>query len=185
MASGYVLGTSAMVAAEAENPHGIDKAAQSTDDYLDYLGPARKASRRRAKKERQAESAPGEPHEQTDSERGIKRYELNDQWAHAGMVEAGGFVYTSYCVGNTGQPIEDQVNGAFDHLQGRLERIGLTLSNVIHFTALFHDINDIPVMEKVVKERFPGEYPARKSVQTKFGGEGILFQLDAVAYREP
>ena len=51
MASGYVLDTSAMVAAEAENPHGIDGAAQSTDDYLDYLGPARKDRVRRGRKD--------------------------------------------------------------------------------------------------------------------------------------
>lgn len=42
-------------------------------------------------------------------------------------------------------------------------------------------------MEKVIKERFNGQYPARKSIQTEFahrgGQEGLHFQLDAVAYR--
>lgn len=41
-------------------------------------------------------------------------------------------------------------------------------------------------MEKVIKERFNGKYPVRKSIQTKFahvGGEsGLQFQADAVAY---
>lgn len=41
-------------------------------------------------------------------------------------------------------------------------------------------------MEKVIKERFNGKYPVRKSIQTEFahtGGQGgLLFQADAVAY---
>ena len=39
---------------------------------------------------------------------------------------------------------------------------------------------------KVIKERFNGKYPVRKSIQTEFahiGGEkGLKFQADAVAY---
>jgi hypothetical protein len=52
---------------------------------------------------------------------------------------------------------------------------------------MFRDIWNIPVMEKVIKERFAGKYPARKSIQTEFahrgGQEGLLFQLDAVAFK--
>ena len=51
---------------------------------------------------------------------------------------------------------------------------------------LFRDVCNIPTMEKVIKERFKGRYPARKSIQTDFahvGGEnGLQFQADAVAY---
>jgi hypothetical protein len=43
-------------------------------------------------------------------------------------------------------------------------------------------------MEKVFKERFNGKYPARKSIQTEFahvgGQEGLLFQLDAIAFKD-
>ena len=48
------------------------------------------------------------------------------------------------------------------------------------------DVWNIPVMEKVIKERFNGKYPARKSIQTNFahvgGPDGLQFQADAVAY---
>jgi Putative translation initiation inhibitor, yjgF family len=64
-----------------------------------------------------------------------------------------------------------------------LSSIGLTLESVVKFDALFKNIRDIPVMENVIKERFNGKYPARKSIQTEFGGDGILFQLDAIAYK--
>ena len=114
----------------------------------------------------------------------IKRHEVNDNWAHSGMVEAGGFVYTSYCVGNVEGTAEEQINGAFDHLAARLESIGLTLESVLKFDAMFKNIWDIPIMERVIKERFNGKYPARKSIQTEFAHDGLLFQLEAVAYRK-
>ena len=85
-----------------------------------------------------------------------------------------------------GIPIEQQVNGAFDEMEKRLALVGLTFENVVQMDCLFRDIWDIPVMEKVIKERFGGKYPVRKSIQTEFahiGGEnGLKFQADAVAY---
>jgi enamine deaminase RidA (YjgF/YER057c/UK114 family) len=68
-----------------------------------------------------------------------------------------------------------------------LESIGLTLESVVKLDCLFRDVWNIPVMEKVFKERFNGKYLARKSIQTEFaadgGQEGLLFQLDAIAYK--
>lgn len=117
----------------------------------------------------------------------IIRHEVNEVWAHTGVIEAGDFVFTSYCVGNVGQAIEAQINGAFDHLTERLATVGLTLESVVKMDCLFRDIWDIPIMEKVIKERFKGKYPVRKSIQTEFahsgGPDGLKFQLDAIAYR--
>ncbi len=117
----------------------------------------------------------------------IIRYDVHEEWAHSGIIEAGGFVFVGYCVGNIGQSIENQITGALDHLCKRLEMAGLTLEAVVKIDALFRDIWDIPVMEKVFKERFNGIYPVRKSIQTNFahigGSEGLLFQLDAIAYK--
>ena len=118
---------------------------------------------------------------------GIIRHDINENWAHSGMIEAGDFVFVGYCVGNIGRPIEEQINGAFNHLTSRLKTIGLTLESVVKMDAMFRDIWDIPVMEKVIKERFNGKYPVRKSIQTEFahigGPEGLKFQLDAIAYK--
>lgn len=115
----------------------------------------------------------------------IIRSDVNPDWAHAGVVEVGDLVFISYCVGNIGEPIKEQVHGALDHLERRLASIGLTLDAVTKVDCLFRDIWQIPVMEKVFKERFKGQYPARKSIQTAFahkgGDEGLLFQLDAIA----
>ena len=116
----------------------------------------------------------------------IERYDVHEEWAHSGIVKAGDFYYLSYCVGNIGGTVEQQINGAFDQMEQRLASVGLTLENVVQMDCLFRDVWNIPVMEKVIKERFHGHYPARKSIQTNFahvGGEsGLLFQADAVAY---
>lgn len=117
----------------------------------------------------------------------INRRDINEEWAHAGIVEFGDLIFISYCVGNIGKPIEDQINGAIDHLEERLQSIGQSLVSVVKIDCLFRDIWNIPVLEKVLKERFDGNYPARKSIQTEFahrgGEEGLLFQLDAICAR--
>lgn len=118
----------------------------------------------------------------------IERYEINEQWAHSGIVKAGDFCFLSYCVGNIGGSIEEQINGAFDNMEERLAMVGLTLENVVQMDCLFRDVYNIPTMEKVIKERFKGNYPARKSIETNFahvgGSDGLHFQVDAVAYCE-
>ena len=119
--------------------------------------------------------------------REIVRSDVNEEWVHSGIVEAGNFAFISYCVGNIGGPIEKEINGAFDQLNKRLESIDLTLESVVKIDCLFRDIWNIPILEKVIEERFNGKYPARKSIQTEFahrGGEdGLQFQLDAIAFK--
>lgn len=118
----------------------------------------------------------------------IERYDVNEEWAHSGIVKAGELYFINYCVGNVGQSVEAQINGAFDEMERRLKMVGLTLENVVQMDCLFRDVWNIPIMEKVIKERFGGKYPARKSIQTEFahaGGEnGLQFQVDGIAYSE-
>ncbi|MBO4927420.1 MAG: RidA family protein [Clostridiales bacterium] len=118
----------------------------------------------------------------------IERFDVNEQWMHSGIVQAGDFFFLNYCAGNPGGTIEEQINGAFDEMERRLGLVGLTLANVVHMDCLFRDVYNIPVMEGIIKERFKGNYPARKSIETNFahvgGKEGLHFQVDGVAYRE-
>ena len=117
---------------------------------------------------------------------GIERFDVSEEWAHSGIIKAGDFYFLSYCVGNIGQPVEAQINGAIDQMEQRLQMVGLTLDNVVQMDCLFRDVWNIPIMEKVIKERFNGKYPVRKSIQTEFahvgGKDGLQFQLDGVAY---
>ena len=116
----------------------------------------------------------------------IIRKDVCEQWAHSGIIKAGDYYYLSYCAGNVGGTIEEQINGAFNQMEERLKMFDLTLENVVQMDCLFRDVWNIPVMEKIIKERFNGKYPVRKSIQTEFahvgGPEGLLFQVDGVAY---
>lgn len=116
----------------------------------------------------------------------IIRRDVNEEWAHTGIMKAGEIFFLNYCVGNVGGTIEQQIHGAFDEMEKRLALFDLTLENVVQMDCLFRDVWNIPIMEKVIKERFNGKYPVRKSIQTEFahvGGEnGLLFQADAIAY---
>lgn len=114
----------------------------------------------------------------------IARFDINEEWVHAGIIQAGDFCFLGYCAGDASGPVEKEINGAFDHMEYRLSLVGLTLEHVVQMDCLFRDIFDIPVMEKVIKERFHGKYPVRKSIQTVFAdstGER-RFQVDAIAY---
>ena len=116
----------------------------------------------------------------------IVRKDVNEEWAHSGIIKAGDYCFLNYCVGNVGGTVEKQINGAFDEMEKRLALFDLTLENVVQMDCLFRDVWNIPIMEKIIKERFNGKYPVRKSIQTEFahvGGEnGLQFQADAIAY---
>ena len=118
----------------------------------------------------------------------IVRTNVNEEYAYSEIVEAGDFVFLSFCVGNVGASIEAQVHGALDDMEKRLAIINLTLSNVVKLDVLLKDAWNIPIMEKVFKERFDGIYPARKTIQTEFahmgGPEGLHVQIDAIAYKK-
>ena len=114
----------------------------------------------------------------------INRIEIDDFWADSTIVEAGNYIYTSYCMRNEGQSIENQINGAFDVLEERLKKVGLTLDSVVQIDCLFANIQDLNFLPAVIKQRFNGNYPARKAYETKFIREEILFQIDAVAFKE-
>ncbi|MCL2372399.1 MAG: RidA family protein [Defluviitaleaceae bacterium] len=123
---------------------------------------------------------------------GIKRYSLDEdnasRCAYSEVVEAGDFVFLSFCVGNVGQGVEAQVHGALNDMEARLAKVGLTLEAVVKVDVMMRDPWNIPTMEKVFKQRFNGVYPARKTIATEFannGGEGGLqVQIDATAYRK-
>ncbi|HML67248.1 MAG TPA: RidA family protein [Clostridia bacterium] len=115
--------------------------------------------------------------------REIRRTEISDEWAHSGIVEAGDYIFISYCIGNEGQPIENQIHGAFDVLSERLETVGLTLASVVKMDCLFKDIAGLSYLGEIIKQRFGGTYPSRKAFETKFVREGIHFQVDAIAFR--
>ena len=104
----------------------------------------------------------------------IKRVEVDEFWADSTVIEAGDYVFA----------IEEQINGAIDVLEVRLNMVGLTLESVVKMDCLFKDIEDLNALPAVLKERFAGKYPTRKAYTSDFIREGIRFQIDAIAYKK-
>lgn len=113
----------------------------------------------------------------------IRRVETDEFWADSTVIEAGDYVFVGYCMSGEGKPIADQINGAIDVLEKRLAMVGLTLDSVVKMDCLFKDISDLNYLSDVLKDRFKGKYPARKAFSSQFIREGILFQIDAIAYK--
>jgi 2-iminobutanoate/2-iminopropanoate deaminase len=116
----------------------------------------------------------------------IIRKGINEEYSLSGVVKAGNLVFLSFCVGNVGKSVEEQVGGALDDMERRLKLVGLSLEHVVQVNVLLRDAWNIPIMEKVFKARFKGQYPARKTIQTEFahkgGLEGLQVQIDGIAY---
>ncbi|WP_438497781.1 RidA family protein [Paenibacillus sp. IHBB 3054] len=116
----------------------------------------------------------------------IVRLDVNEEYAYSGIVEAGDFIFLSFCVGNVGGSAAEQVEGALNDMSQRLQQVNLQLDAVVKVDILLRDVWDIPVMEEVFKRRFKGKYPARKTISTEFahvgGPDGLKVQIDAVAY---
>lgn len=112
----------------------------------------------------------------------IIRRDVNEEWAHAGIVRAGDYCFLGYCAGAVGGTVGEQIEAAFDQMEQRLALFGLTLEDVVQMDCLFRDVWNIPVMEEIIKKRFHGRYPVRKSIQTEFAHDTLQFQVDGIAY---
>ena len=84
---------------------------------------------------------------------------------------------------NEGQSIEAQICGAFDVLKSRLAIAGLEMDSVVKMDCLFKNISDLNYLPDIIKKYFNGKYPARKAYTTDFIRDGILFQIDAIAFK--
>lgn len=112
------------------------------------------------------------------------RTDVNEMNAYSGIVEAGDFVFLSFCVGNVDGSIEQQVHGALNDMERRLKQIQLSLEHVVKMDVLLKDSWNLPIVEQVFHERFNGKYPARKTIQTEFAHIGLQIQIDAIAYKK-
>ena len=70
----------------------------------------------------------------------IRRYDINEDWVHSGIIQAGNYCFINYCARNLGGTIEEQIEGAFDEMEERLAFVGLTLENVVQMNCLFKNI---------------------------------------------
>lgn len=113
---------------------------------------------------------------------------MSDVFPHA--VIADNLIFLSGTPGydpSTGKVIsddfEEQVRQAFSNIQTILEDAGSGLSKVVKTTVFMVTGNDFAVLNKVYKEFFPENAPARSTPQVMPFPAGILVSVECVALK--
>jgi len=103
-------------------------------------------------------------------------------------VIAGGLIYISGMPGmdvSTGKVVsddfEDQVRQSLKNIQSILEDAGSALTKVVKTTIFMVAGNDFGVINKVYKEFFPANPPARTTPQVMPFPAGILVSVECIA----
>jgi 2-iminobutanoate/2-iminopropanoate deaminase len=103
-------------------------------------------------------------------------------------IRAGCFVFASGMAGldpATGElvagGIGPQTRRTLDNLAAIFEAAGTSMANVVKTTVFLQDMADFPAMNAVYAEHFPGEPPARSTVQVAALPKAALVEIEAVA----
>ena len=104
-------------------------------------------------------------------------------------TRGGNMVYTSGQVawGTDGNivgigDIEAQTRQTLDNVGAVLKEGGADRSDVLKCNVYLKDMKDFQKMNKIFKEIFPDNPPARTTVQTPMAEESMLVEIEAVAY---
>jgi 2-iminobutanoate/2-iminopropanoate deaminase len=108
---------------------------------------------------------------------------------YSNAVEAGGFLFVTGHVGldpRTGRlvkgGIEAQTRATLDTIRTLVEADGLTLDDVVCVNVYMSDYKDFRKMDKVYREYFPKDPPARTCVRASTL-KGMLVEINAIAHR--
>ena len=105
-------------------------------------------------------------------------------------MRAGDFIYVS------GQgpvdPLTDKISPGDVRHQTRvtlanirtiLEACGASLTDVVKCSVFLKDASEFAQMNEVYAEFFPGDRPARTTIEAKFHNPEMLVEIDCIAYR--
>ncbi len=78
--------------------------------------------------------------------------------------------------------IEEQIRLTMENLKAVLNDAGSSLNNVLKVTVFLADINDFDIMNKIYKEYFSNDRPARSCIQAASLPFKIKVEIEAIAY---
>ena len=79
--------------------------------------------------------------------------------------------------------IEEQTERVLQNLRAILEAAGSSLEKVVKTTVYLMDLNDFPKMNEVYARYFPGEKPARATVEARLATPDYCVEIMVVAAR--
>jgi 2-iminobutanoate/2-iminopropanoate deaminase len=83
-----------------------------------------------------------------------------------------------------GEGIEPQTRQTLTNIKSIVEASGFSMRDVVKVSIFLKNIDDFKKMNEVYRTFFPEDPPARTTVEVKLPAQGMLIQLDAIAYRE-
>lgn len=105
------------------------------------------------------------------------------EYTFSSYVEAGEYIFTSHQGGALGEDVVSQLEAAFQSLKETLKAAGTGMDDVVKINLLLKNKEDFPLTKDVFRRVFKNSFPARTTYITDFVSEGILAQIDAIAYR--
>jgi 2-iminobutanoate/2-iminopropanoate deaminase len=81
-----------------------------------------------------------------------------------------------------GDTIEEQTQRTIDNIETILRADGATLEDVIKVTVHLSDVGQFPHYNDAYKTRFKEPYPVRTTVGSTLPMDGMLVEIDCVAY---
>ena len=107
-------------------------------------------------------------------------------------VKAGGLVFTSGQIALdpetgaiAGLDIQTQTRRVLNNLKAVLESAGSSMGLVVKTTVYLKNMGDFAAMNSVYGEYFPGEPPARSTVEVARLPKDVLVEIEAVALVQP
>jgi 2-iminobutanoate/2-iminopropanoate deaminase len=103
-------------------------------------------------------------------------------------VRSGGFVFFSGQIPldpvsgeMRGTDISEQAEQVMENIHGLLSAAGLEFEDVVKTTIFLADLGDFAVVNDIYGRRFPGDPPARSTVEVKGLPRGALVEIEVVA----
>lgn len=79
--------------------------------------------------------------------------------------------------------IVEQTKRTLENVKSILTAAGLSLDDVVKVSVFLKDTKDFPKMNEVYRTYFTKEQPARTTVEANMVVDGMLIEVDAIAYK--
>ena len=86
--------------------------------------------------------------------------------------------------GQMAEKIDAQTRQTLANVKGIVEASGFSMRDVVKVSIFLKNMDDFKKVNEVYKTFFPEDPPARTTVETKLPAQGMLIEIDAIAYRE-
>jgi 2-iminobutanoate/2-iminopropanoate deaminase len=86
--------------------------------------------------------------------------------------------------GQMAEGIEAQTHQTLANIKGIVEASGFSMRDVVKVSIFLRNMDDFKRVNEVYKTFFPEDPPARTTVEAKLPVQGMLIEIDVIAYRE-